>query len=225
MPKTLNTQELLLRIDYLISKGSAALSTKKHVEYVGTVVNSDEHLGFRTASLSLLKSFFGDENTYVKEFDRASKERYASSIQDSIAILQSARYEVEQGWLDSFKALITAEVFSDFLEMSEHLLFEGYKDASAVMIGSVLEEHLRQLCYKNGIDTTYVNKGDIVPKKANLINSDLKKAGIYGALDEKQVLAWLGIRNSAAHGNYSDYDKGQVNLMYQGVLNFISKNQ
>jgi hypothetical protein len=30
--------------------------------------------------------------------------------------------------------------------MAQHLLEQNYKDAAAVMVGGVLEEHLRQLC-------------------------------------------------------------------------------
>ncbi len=36
--------------------------------------------------------------------------------------------------------------------MAEYLLKEGYKDPAAVITGSTLEEHLRKLCIKNGID-------------------------------------------------------------------------
>ena len=38
-----------------------------------------------------------------------------------------------------------AELFADFLEMADYLLSEGYKDPAAVLGGSMLEEHLRQL--------------------------------------------------------------------------------
>jgi hypothetical protein len=37
--------------------------------------------------------------------------------------------------------------------MAEHLLDEHYKDVAEVIIGSVLEEHLRQLAVTKGIAT------------------------------------------------------------------------
>ena len=107
--------------------------------------------------------------------------------------------------------------------MSKHLLDEKYKDPAAVMIGSVLEEHLRQLCSNNSVDTEIVKGTDRVPKKADLMNSDLVKAGIYGVLEQKNVTAWLDLRNRAAHGKYSEYTFEQVQLMYQGVLDFITR--
>ena len=75
-----------------------------------------------------------------------------------IEILKSIKAEIQNGWFQSYKGIISSEIFSDFLEMASHLLDNGYKDASAVMIGGVLEEHLRQLCVTNGINTNIEKK-------------------------------------------------------------------
>lgn len=40
---------------------------------------------------------------------------------------------------------------SEFLDMSQHLNEAGYKDAAAVIAGSTLESHLKELAVKNGI--------------------------------------------------------------------------
>ena len=107
--------------------------------------------------------------------------------------------------------------------MAEYLLSEGYKDASAVIIGSVLEEHLRQLCQANSIDIEVLSGRKKIPKKADVMNADLAKAGVYGKLEQKNVTAWLDLRNNAAHGKYSLYNADQVRTMYEGVLEFASR--
>jgi hypothetical protein len=76
--------------------------------------------------------------------------------------------------LQSISELIHADIFADFLEMADYLLEQGYKDPAAVITGSVLEEHLRKLCDKNGIDTTQNNR----PKKADTLNSELASANV-----------------------------------------------
>ncbi|AIY39887.1 hypothetical protein LT85_0727 [Collimonas arenae] len=43
-------------------------------------------------------------------------------------------------------------------------------------------------------------------------------------LDQKSVTAWLDLRNKAAHGKYSEYTKEQVEVMCQGVVNFMARN-
>lgn len=125
----------------------------------------------------------------------------------------------EEGYLATVVELIHADVFSDFVEMAEYLLSEGYKDPSAVIVGSVLEEHLRQLCAKNSIPIDMAGK----PKRAEQLNADLAGQAIYSKLDQKSITSWLDLRNKAAHGKYSEYSKDQVTLYLQGVRNFMSR--
>jgi len=107
--------------------------------------------------------------------------------------------------------------------MADHLLSEKYKDAAAVMIGSVLEEHLRQLCAKTAIEVSVTKNGKSLPKKADLLNAELAAISVYNKLDQKQITAWLDLRNKAAHGHHSEYDAEQVQGMLSGVTNFMSR--
>jgi hypothetical protein len=119
------------------------------------------------------------------------------------AIIAAVKEEILGGWLSSTRGLIAGEVFSDFLEMAQHLWDEGYKDAAAVIAGSSLEGHLKRLCESPGIDLQWKNsKGDLVPKKADALNAELTKAGVYDKTEQKQVTAWLAVLNHAAHGEY-----------------------
>ncbi|MGZ5302661.1 MAG: hypothetical protein ACXWDO_00970 [Bacteroidia bacterium] len=130
------------------------------------------------------------------------RQSYPSDTQRGRGILTAIKSEIDGGWLNSIKGLISAEIFSDFIEMSQHLIEEGYKDPAAVMIGSVLEEHLRQLAQKNGISVVNIKDNKPIPKKANLLNAELAQASIYNKLDQKNVTACLDLRNKAAHGKY-----------------------
>jgi hypothetical protein len=49
-------------------------------------------------------------------------------------------------------------------------------------------------------------------------------AGRVHKNDQKQVTAWAGLRNDAAHGNYGNYTDEQVKLMVAGIRDFISRN-
>ena len=118
--------------------------------------------------------------------------------------------------------MVAADIFSDFLEMSEHLLEQGYKDPAAVLIGSTLESHISNLCEKHDIPVTiWKGDGKLVPIKADQLNADLKKNGVYGTLEQKNVTSWLDLRNKAAHGKYDEYTKEQVEIVLLGVQNFI----
>jgi hypothetical protein len=174
---------------------------------------------WRVKSGELISKLYNANSSYLSTFNNFMRIMHAyqlhmgsaTNLSELIGVLNAIEHDLENGLLEKVTHLVAADIFSNFLEMAEHLLDEGYKDAATVMIGSVLEEHLRQLCHNHGIDTHYISKGDSMPKKANLINDDLRKEGVYGPIEQKQVLAWLGIRNSAAHGRYSDYTPEQVN--------------
>ena len=107
--------------------------------------------------------------------------------------------------------------------MATHLLSEGYKDAAAVIAGSTLEEHLRQLAGKHSVTTEHAQKGRTVPKKADRLNADLAKAAAYKKLDHKNITSWLNLRNDAAHGQYEEYSQVQVELMVQGIRDFLAR--
>jgi len=51
----------------------------------------------------------------------------------------------------------------------------------------------------------------------------LAKAEVYTKLDQKSVTAWLDLRNKAAHGKYTEYEKEQVVLMMRSVTDFLAR--
>ena len=220
--------DLLKRVDQLISIGDETLKTTHtyHSDMFGsqTFVNTDSGISFRAAALNFIKNIYGEENPYYKEFDEHSKGYDPDDIKNGISILRAIKNEISEGWLVSFKELVSAEIFTDFLEMGEYLLEQKYKDPAAVIFGSVLEEKLRQLAIKNGIVLEIERDGKIINIKADSINAELAKMSVYNKLDQKQITALLDLRNKAAHGKYDDYNLEQVRIMQSGVLEFIARN-
>lgn len=126
--------------------------------------------------------------------------------------------DIEGGYLRSVEELIHADVFSDFLEMADELLDKSYKDPAAVLVGSVLEEHLRKLATASKIE---VETEDGRPIKADRLNADLAKASAYTKLEQKSIVSWLALRNEAAHGNYDKYSMEQVHGLLRDVRGFL----
>lgn len=218
----MNTNTLDVRTVELLQLGEDILRTRRKDGTYETV-DIRKLKEFRTASLSFIEMVYRKDHSYYKEFDGATAGYRPFDVEAGIGIMQAIRREINGGWLTSVKGLITAEVFSDFFEMAEHLLVNDYKDAAAVIAGSTLEEHLRQLCLRNSIETTIKIDDRDVPKKADALNSDLGKANIYNKLDQKNITAWLDLRNKAAHGAYDEYNKEQVKTMLSGVGEFCAR--
>jgi len=160
---------------------------------------------------------------YEKNLNEMGEKSFATNpyyVPHLVGMLLALKQAYQKGYLRTVEELIHADLFSDFLKMSEYLLREGYKDPAAVIAGSVLEQHLRKLCIRNGIAVETNRK----PKKADTLNSELAAKTVYSKLDQKSVTAWLDLRNKAAHGKYSEYNKDQVDLMIKSVQDFLLRN-
>lgn len=186
-------------------------------------VDEGVFIGFKLKARLLLENTLGTGSPYLKAFDERVHVGTLYHVGIAKEILKSAAFIIDNDWLTKIEGLISADIFSDFLSMAEHLLNENYKDASAVIIGSTLEEHLRKLCIREGISLTDTkHDGTLTPKKADRLNADLKGAGVYNEIMRKHISYLLDIRNNAAHGKYDQYNKEQVIGMYIDVQSFIS---
>jgi len=175
-----------------------------------------------TRAFAAIERVSGKSSVYARQADkiRESGTYKQREVMLLMGVLRSLSVDLKAGHLQSLEELIHGEVFADLLEMAQHLLKSGYKDAAAVIAGSTLESHLRQLCAKHAIPTS--EEGNL--KKADTLNSDLAKAGAYSKLDQKNVTAWLDLRNNAAHGNYVAYNGNQVTLLIASVRDFLTRN-
>lgn len=168
----------------------------------------------------------GRSSSYTRQMLSILDEEVHSSYKAELitGIVAALKGDLQDGYLASSSELVHGKVFGDFLQMAEYLLNEGFKDAAAVIAGSTLEAHLRQLCLKHGIDTEHISPDrSRRPKKASQLNQDLAKA-TYSQFDQKQVTAWLDLRNSAAHGKYVDYTDKQVEQFIEWLRHFIERN-
>ncbi|MCZ8020415.1 MAG: hypothetical protein O9302_08790 [Cyclobacteriaceae bacterium] len=188
-------------------------------------MEKEEIMKATSKAKSAVERITGDKSEYYKDIDIVITKTFhhpGEKLRHIMGTVYALRSNLQNDYLKSLSQIVESEVFSDYLEMADYLLKEGYKDASAVIIGSALETHLKKLCIANSISIDYKNpKGIMAPKKADVLNAELAKAKIYSGLNQKQITAWLAIRNSAAHGNYNDYNENESKLMLQGVRHFI----
>ena len=140
-------------------------------------------------------------------------------VADIVGIFKAVEHDIKSGMLSDFRSLVQAEIFADFLDMAEHLHRENYKDASAVLLGAVLEDSLRKIADANGVDILN-SKGK--PLTLDPLNAALAKKGVYNALVQKQITSWANLRNDAAHGHFDRYDSAQVQQMLLFVQKFCA---
>jgi len=198
---------LLKQLDKILESYGKLKAKANHDDLSGNVT-VDEITELVTKSKAAVVRIVGSNSEYYKDItDAMGKNVYiGEKLNRIVGCIKALRDDLQDDYLQSLFQIIHAEVFSDYLEMASYLLEEGYKDPSAVISGSTLESHLRELCKNRGIDIEVVNaKGKMISKKAEVMNADLGKAQCYSLTYQKQITVWLDLRNNAAHGKYSLY--------------------
>ena len=191
---------LLQQLEKLEIKFEELREKAKESNLTGGTITVDSISEFITGARAAITRIAGENSAYMAELEaaRATKQWIGSHAIRIAGIIRQLKQDLGDGYLSSTRELLHAETFADFLEMAAHLLSGGYKDAAAVIAGSSLEVHLRNLAAKHSLSVELNGK----PKKADQLNSELASASAYSKLDQKNVTAWRDLRNKAAHGHY-----------------------
>ena len=218
-PKT--RDQFLKRFDELIAEGKSLVESIEvipphssgSVWVTYTTYNWDRQRlsRWKTNCVTLLAPF-AKKGTKAKEqidvFTKTGGKK--PEVQYCLGILEAFRDDFNRGFLDDFAVRIEAELAADYMGQAESLLHEGQKGKFdhvpvVVLAGAVLEKSLRTLCEQQD------------PKI-----DDLRKAGLYNELKAKQLRSWTDIRNKAAHGEFDQFTRGDVEQMIQGITNFLA---
>lgn len=204
--------ELLTQADIV-----SATKQKKHSQHMGLYeqVDADLLLGWCVKARNLLASACGKDSEHFNSFVEAEKpgpfEENPTRLGRLRAVFLAAKEDFEGGYLSSVRNLVQAEVFSTELEQARELHVAGYRAPAAVICGVVLEANLRALCEAHGLAIGKLDK----------MNADLAKVGQYNSLVQKRITALAAIRNSAAHGNFADFDDKDVLSMIEDVERLV----
>lgn len=213
------------QIEKLMKEFEGFRSRSQHTD-CSDVMSETEAVDLATRGYAAIERVVGADSAFWRRAEEIRSEKTYEQLKvvRLVGVLKALSADLKSGYLRTFEELIHGELFGDFLEMARHLLESGYKDAAAVIAGSALEAHLRQLAKRTGVNVEVSTSKGVQPKKADQLNSDLAKAAAYSRLDQKNVTAWLDLRNKAAHGQYSEYKAEQVALMIEAVRNFMTRH-
>lgn len=213
-------QQILDRLDALIKKADEVLSTHRPnpPNVIGFPTLSTEPFSeWQTQSLSYLTNLFGSNHVYVQHFKEGVEGPRRGHVKKGKGIIKAVREDIEGGYLKRIETLVSADIFTDFLEMAEYLLKQGYKDPAASLIGAVLEDGLRKIC--SAAEVTLKSKEDI-----SSLNHKLADANVYNRLTQKKIQVWNDVRNNADHGKFDEYDQDDVIEMLKGVQSFLEQH-
>lgn len=211
-------QEIAERFDNVIDKGQKLLTHSSARS--SNRVDGELCLEWQSQGLTLLQTVFGPDHTFARNFETSTAHQgivqsLASAVSRGQGVLKAAQEDFTRGWTWSFREMLHAEIFDDFLEMADHLLKNGsYFVADVVLAGSTLEEHLRKLSQKHNLP---------VVDSIDTMNQALRQKGVYPQSTWRSISAWYDLRTDAAHGKERDYAHQEVQLMISGVRDLVNR--
>lgn len=184
---------------------------------VGMAGDYDHELfqSWRVGSLSMLQGLLSESHIYSTQFAELVSGPYKVCVGSGLGILRSLQNEIVNDQLTGVRGLIAAEILTDFVEMAEHLLEQGYHIPAASLAGAVLEEGLRRAVTERGLKAT----GNL-----ESLNDICKVANIYSPMVYKQVKVWIDVRNSADHGLFAEVTNDLVFGFVRDLPGFIASN-
>ena len=198
----------------------AVEATKRHERndyFEGERIDNGAFLNWRVKARNLISMACGKDSEHYIDFEKHEKPDsiYTTNyeiMKDLRAVFLAAKEDYKEGYLNSVRNIVQAEVFDSELEQADKLLTTGYKLPAAVVAGVVLETTLRQMCADRNIAIGKLDK----------MNADLAKDGAYNSIVQKQITAWAGIRNSAAHGRPEEFTEADVANLISQIRTFVS---
>jgi hypothetical protein len=166
-----------------------------------------------TSTQHILRAVFGEASPHYENFSKA----YArcagteSEVDALRGIFRSAKADYLGGYAFSMQAVISGEIYGDFVLLAKGALSAGVKDVAAVLACAALEDALKRFALMNGLDVS--------EKVMQQVVNALKSKGLVGGAQKTLLDTMPKIRDYAMHANWGKITPQDVG----SVLGFVEQ--
>jgi len=169
-------------------------------------------------AIEFLRLHAGAQSNFYKQAAQSIKDFNSRHALVSIASLLIGWADlVEAGLAEApLESRARIEAATDLMEQVQILLEDGkvHPAAPVMLAGAALEEFLRSMLAI--LPTQPRGKPGI-----NTYAAVLRKADLLSAQDLKDITAWAGMRNDAAHGHFDSISIDRARIMVDGINLFM----
>lgn len=208
-----------MSIDITITKRFAELETQ--IKSLGTqstdgVFNfyiPDQWQQWATSAHHLLRIAFGDTSPHYLNFAKVYEKckGWDNEVGALKGIFLAAKADYEGGYAFRVEAVISGEIYGDFVALSKRALSEGFKDVAAVLACAALEDALKRFALMNGLEVSDKVMQEVV--------SALKAKGLVGGAQKTLLDTMPKIRDYSMHANWEKITAQDVG----SVLGFVEQ--
>ncbi len=135
-------------------------------------------------------------------------------VEEMAALMTRLREEIELGLLTTIENRAIALTFGDFLDHGAEYLAQGRKNEAGVIAGIVFEDTIRRICRTLEIGENGVSLETLI--------ADLARRDVLTALKAKRARAAAGLRTSAAHARWEEFEIGDVTPVIEFTKELIA---
>lgn len=220
-----NQEELIAQAATIITMGEDVLATETRDSQSKSLVNEIRFHDFRITALSFFSRVFGESGTHYQSFRTEVTHHTASRTRRGIGILTAAKKEIEGNWLETISGAVARDNLIDMLRLARMQFDQGNIRAAAVIAGTILEKQLRNLCLASDISIHNEIKGKATPKRGLQLTGEAYKKKLYERQDNKAVVSWLELYETAAKEKQHDLKTNEVKDMLNGMQAFLIKTK
>lgn len=158
-------------------------------------------------------TYFLQEANRVVEAKELSGGVPYHTVQKLLGLLQSVFEEMKHGLMKKAEYVFVASTFDEFLDHASEFHKAGKKIESSVLASAVFEDAVRRLAMKMTVEQA--------GRALDAVIDDLTKCGAVTQVKAKRWKSYAGVRNSALHAQWEDFDIRDVGEMIKGTREII----
>ena len=184
----------------------------------GMCVDSGDFQRWSTNAQNLIKIAFGEKSPHYENFKTAYNlfHGYEYEFENVKGVFLAAKSDFEGGFGTTLEALVSGEIFGDFVGLAKEALSNDKKDVAAVLACAALEDALKRYAVGQGISVDGKEMTDIV--------NALKSKGLVGGAQKSLLETMPKIRNFAMNADWSKVTPQDVGSVIGYTEQFLLQN-
>src|SRR4051812_44836241 len=113
----MNPEKMISKLTSLIDDAKPFSTKLKRANF--SDLREGEYLAYRSSVLHFLRLILKSDSSYLYQYHKITG-FYSDGVLNGVDILKRVLNDVKEGWLTDIRGVLSAEIFSDFLDMAKH---------------------------------------------------------------------------------------------------------
>ena len=208
------TEAYIEKLDELLDKITPLKGTWWSSNMGGGFKDTVSFEAIYTEAISLISAIYGKSDPHYQRIIHFYNEGHLHALEQTEGLLKGTKNNLESGLIDDLKSKVLIDIKTDFLETANNLLSEGEKDPAGVLACIVLEDSLKRLAAKYGIE-------EAKDKELSVAAGALFRASVIEKSTNQSIQNFKNLRNASLHAQWDQVSAESVRLLLTFLPMFI----